>query len=1559
MSKHVEENIVKISFDNKDFEKNIKQSEKSVDSFKGALGGLKDTIVQIPADIVSGLTNVLQNMNIGDIIGTGAILGGIALVNNGIKGIGTTIQSVAASALGTIKSVAASAFNIIKEGGKQRALNIQQAKFLIDGLNLDVNTFMEAANYAVQDTAYGLDSAAKAAAQLGASGVTSLEKLKYSLRGISGVAAMTGATYDEIAEVFTDIAGLGEVTNQELKRLSLRSIDPYLYLGKALGKTREEIQDLAKDGEISFDTFAKAMDDAFGEHAKEANKTFTGVTANIEAALKKIGEGFQTPLITNTLGFLDSIRAGINEFKKELADNAVFTSFTNNVQHVSDAFQNMVEMITDVLDNNLFGDESIMTKFSDLLKYVFDTIDEILTDMSIHYTFQLTDITVGLGNVIDTLKLLFGAAKDAIDEVFGIRHIGAEFQSLVSWVGQLMTSISQIISGENGEGIKAIKNVLVSWLETIKSIVAGIKEILGINKDSIASVFLGAVTAVSDLFKNLKISDDEIDKLTRSAKGLAAIIDIVRMFAVEFFNFIKPAAGYIEPVIDAILTGTASIGDWLVGLRDSIKESEVFKHLFETIGHVFEYIKNLFLQIKDNFLSVFLGKDTDVNEGDSFVSKVIKFILNSFIKLTNLTENVSFDGLNSFLNKVKDLKNNLLLLFGIGKNSETNKENVAGGLSNISDIAVIFLGWITGIAPIVGGIKLAAKEFGIDDLSEYIFKLLHELSDFISTLTGGVGFTESEIIAFTDAAIAIVNALSSIAKFFMVLLDIGMIGLTIIATSNNIKLMIPSIINALTGNRHIYELGEAIKKSLTNIPRILRAWDPVGLKGVFGATDSITSVLKAINDMIRNITASLVIIASIPEDDLNRATGRILGLIGALVGALVVIGIIGAIFQDIGIAGAEYGSTAENKLNEKGKKSGIFENTKITNKNQSKKVGNFLGAAAFLISSITTGLTAVALAMAALNLVIGEPTIANLGKQFVVVGSLLAILGTIFAMMIAIPKNVETKDYGEFLLMSMAFAVITGGLVAIAASLMLLSAVNPANLAASAGIVTLMFAAIGAILTGMVQILGSDADKAAMMLVTAGSLSLIITMLQGLVVTISALVVSLNGVGSDDIDKVKGVLWSITAMIAILALVMGGIVMLGGFVAESKTAMIGMLIVVSALAELCIYFQQIKGLINSAISVMMLYGELLKDIKDFYEFLIDFASKTSDSDASEIAERIEKIMAAVPKGIVKGIFSIDKELINGIKTFYPVILQFVKDDIIPMLNEIFVSEIPDLYKTFIEVIKSIVDMVNKTPVQTFLDLSEFILSALDYLLTLIIDGLSLILDKINEAIPELEPKILTIVMNIIETFNKFISENQESIQKEITYLVNSIVLFLAAAFFSEDTIAEVWNIMADVINVMIEGLAKSAVHLGDLFSKLARFAAQSFFMELATFGLFDSENLFDNMFDESDFAITPTIDLSKIQEGKEQLDNIMANRSYRYEGVYASNASPYQRRQTSELKLDNIGETIKGIFNAAKDKTKESMDVKLEFVPNNYGTMKELGRYMNGQSLAGYDDYGW
>jgi len=78
--------------------------------------------------------------------------------------------------------------------------NIKNAKFQIEGL-LGTEEYKkkwaridESINYAVKDTAYGYDSAAKAASQLLASQVEIGEQMDSSLRAISGVAAMTNSS---------------------------------------------------------------------------------------------------------------------------------------------------------------------------------------------------------------------------------------------------------------------------------------------------------------------------------------------------------------------------------------------------------------------------------------------------------------------------------------------------------------------------------------------------------------------------------------------------------------------------------------------------------------------------------------------------------------------------------------------------------------------------------------------------------------------------------------------------------------------------------------------------------------------------------------------------------------------------------------------------------------------------------------------------------------------------------------------------------------------------------------------------------------------------------------------------------------------------------------------------------------------------------------------------------------------------------------------------------------------------------------------------------------------
>ena len=246
---------------------------------------------------------------------------------------------------------------VLLKDGKTRATKIENARFQIKGLLKDysdadkrLNDIMSDVNYGVESTAYGLDAAATVAAQLVASGKEAGDGMRAALRGISGVAAMTNSSYEEIGRIYTTVAGNGRLMGDQLLQLSSRGMNAAATLAKALGKSEAEVRDMVSKGKIDFDTFAKAMDNAFGEHAKDANKTFNGVISNIKAALAKIGADFYGPLIAENspmVKFLNSVRNRINEIRNTLGPitNDITTRINNFITTLNKAFT----------DRNLFG----------------------------------------------------------------------------------------------------------------------------------------------------------------------------------------------------------------------------------------------------------------------------------------------------------------------------------------------------------------------------------------------------------------------------------------------------------------------------------------------------------------------------------------------------------------------------------------------------------------------------------------------------------------------------------------------------------------------------------------------------------------------------------------------------------------------------------------------------------------------------------------------------------------------------------------------------------------------------------------------------------------------------------------------------------------------------------------------------------------------------------------------------------------------------------------------------------------------------------------------------
>ena len=306
MSDSVENRVVEMRFDNKDFEIHAAESIKTLDDldkaleFKNSSKGFSDIQNGMSKLDFSGLHDNISSIDNAFTTLAGSIERNfLDRISQGLIGFGENLWN---NTIGQITS-----------GGKKRALNIEQAKFKVKGLGKEWDDVSGDIDYAVSGTAYGLDAAASAASQFLASGVKEGEDMKAALRGISGVAAMTSSSYEEVARVFTAAAGKGRVQAIELNRLSLRGINAAAALAKYMGITESEVREMSRKGQIDFQTFANAMDASFGEHAKKANETFTGSLSNIRAALSRIGEIFYEPWLKNMIPVNNAIRISLNK----------------------------------------------------------------------------------------------------------------------------------------------------------------------------------------------------------------------------------------------------------------------------------------------------------------------------------------------------------------------------------------------------------------------------------------------------------------------------------------------------------------------------------------------------------------------------------------------------------------------------------------------------------------------------------------------------------------------------------------------------------------------------------------------------------------------------------------------------------------------------------------------------------------------------------------------------------------------------------------------------------------------------------------------------------------------------------------------------------------------------------------------------------------------------------------------------------------------------------------------------------------------------------------------
>ena len=507
----VDKRVVQMDFQNAQFQKGVSET-------LGSLKSLTEEINNTTGAKLDGLTSSVDNV--------GSKFSGLNVI------AGTALAKLTSGAMDAGLNIAKSLWDPIVEGGKKRALNIEQAKFQFEALGMDVDATMKSASNAVSGTAYSLDEAAKMASIFGTSGVSAGGEMEEALKAVAGTAAMSGAQFMEVGDIFADVYGKGKAQAEDFNRLAARGVGGKNVVAKYLGITQEEVGELAAKGQISAKQFSDAFSQAFGASAQKANETYTGSLSNMRAALARVGELFYTKKFAAQIPVNNQLAATIGAIKNALVP-------------VSELYGRFVGYKADSMVAGLKVVENVVNALRD----------------------PFHDIITSLSNVDKAVKAVLAPIKDAIVDTFFGGDMDFKNSPIIKGIHSftgLLVKLSEklIISGETQEKVGKITKGILAPFKAFGTVVSDIAKVIGggfvTGFKMISQMFTAAAKGIEPLKKNLEPVRENLSKLGDTlSKSIAPVKEFFQNLS---FDISGPLANVVE-FKDAIVDFFKSLGE--------------------------------------------------------------------------------------------------------------------------------------------------------------------------------------------------------------------------------------------------------------------------------------------------------------------------------------------------------------------------------------------------------------------------------------------------------------------------------------------------------------------------------------------------------------------------------------------------------------------------------------------------------------------------------------------------------------------------------------------------------------------------------------------------------------------------------------------------------------------------------------------------------------------------------------------------------------------------------------------------------------------------------------
>ena len=628
MSKQVDERVVSMQFDNKQFESGVQTSLSTLDKLKQSLNLEGAT---------KGLENVRDTASKIDMTPLGAAV-------ETVSGKFTALEVMAVTALANItnsavdagkKIVAALTIDPIKTGFEEYELKMGSVQTIMSSTGADletVNKYLEELNAYSDKTIYSFSDMTNNIGKFTNAGV-SLEDAVKAIQGISNEAALSGANANQASHAmynFSQALSSGYVKLTDWKSIEIADMATVEFKNQLL-ETAASMGIVKKNADgmytvLSTNINGSTMDDTISA-TKNFNDSLQYQWLTSDVLIKTLGayadettdigkKAFEAATEVKTLSQLfdtlkESAQSGWARSWEIIVGD--YEEATVLFTELSEIFGGILNDSANARNNLLEGalgaqsvDAGTWEKFASDIGSSADTFQQALTNTAKAHNIDIDSMIEKEGSFAATLKNGW-LTDDLINETFS--NLNNEIQNTSIYTEEQINQLRDLAktAEETGTPLHELMENMSKpsgrelLIDSFRNILSSIGAICKSVKEAFQEVFppmtseqlYNLIEGFHSLTEKFKISDTAAANIKRTFKGLFSIVGIVTDALKAIWNVaIGPLIDGLSGLSGGLFSVTAIFGDWLVALRDTINESGIVTKVIQAVVDAFEWLGN-------------------------------------------------------------------------------------------------------------------------------------------------------------------------------------------------------------------------------------------------------------------------------------------------------------------------------------------------------------------------------------------------------------------------------------------------------------------------------------------------------------------------------------------------------------------------------------------------------------------------------------------------------------------------------------------------------------------------------------------------------------------------------------------------------------------------------------------------------------------------------------------------------------------------------------------------------------------------------------------------------